>query len=851
MFSFLLRVNEKHFWPPGLCYHYEVEIIESKTKSDNVAHVSGSKLRRKKSTYTRERNYLFIKHFVAKIDGIWKLKDNAYQRFDIGKVKFDEIFAGHVPKFQRSDTPKKVVKKSSLNLQKSPHKIGIMKKQESLDKYLKPKITEKESKSKRGVISQEKKHSKESIFLNKDGSGSGGGSNYSKTKQVYSKKSTVKRKSTEEILEQELLEKRKKMMEHQQQLIEKKQQKQLDIQRKKDEKKKLEEFMREWHKTREDLELEDLKELPSAIPISLNIPNEHFGELVMLYEFFQTFFEQINVKNFFPAGVTIDLLDRALSQQEIAGPFFDFINLLLGAIFKLQEEEEDEIGETYDSFAINEFDNVEMVENNKTNWTSFPVEINVASMATNWPIVFQGVPLQKLPIDATTVTEVLRLHLLTSGSRVSEACNRWRIQEKGGYCYNDDPAVTFRIENPHIMKFISEKSIANLPVIDKISILQCLVNQIVMFAPIRDIINENVENCRHKRIELRLALAAELKKEKELMQKKKEKKIIGGEKSSSEKICVSNSVLDSSNLLTSENDSTQALEKAEKEIEKRKEDLKKQLADTVAENMKVQLEPIGLDRAYRRYWLFPSIPGIFIEDNEQNPPSCLPRGTPKPNLALMKEKDTSSYIRKLFQKEYNKENFNTAPLTSSPQKGCVIRYSNMMATNSAATAISNDSMSNEESNKVPFSCWGNNETCPIHCRSVFRLKWSYYRTEDDYENLINALNTRGKRESKLRMTLNQYRESILKNLTRPFVNLNKSKNPDEESGKGITEIRKSSRGNPTYENAMFDFPPDTDVEKVLESSLRDIILEIEEKTNAGGLGCLKVSYLISFLTYII
>lgn len=842
------RQNERQFWPAGSTYEYEIEIkAQANGEIPDRLRVSASKLRRKKSTYTRDRNQLFIKHYVSKVDGIWKLKENACNLYEVNKVRFEEIFSGPLPKFTRSDTPKKNVKRPSLvsssSSLKSPSKNGLVptqknKKQESMDKYLKPKSSsDKEPKSPKRIL-----NSSGPVSYNKKLNRSS-----DSVKRPVPKKAAEKRKSTEEIIERELLEKRKKMMEHQQQLIEKKQQKQLDSQRKRDEKKKLEEFIKEWNKTREDLELEDLRDLPVPVPICLQIPNEYFGELIMLYEFFQTFAEQVGVKNFFPAGVTIDLLDRALSQTELAGPLFDFIHLLLVAIFRLQEDEEDEIGESYDSLAISEFDS------HSTLSSELDPHLKLAAVAINCPLAFHGVPLQKLTIDATTISEVLRLHLLSSGVRVSETCHRWRIQEKGGYvgCV-DDPGVVFRNEHANIMSALSEKCVAEFPVADKIAILECLVHQVMMFAAVRDLVHVNVDTFRQKRVELRTALAAEIRKEKELSQIKKKK----AEKSASGNSGVENEAGAASranNTAVAEEMTDEQLEKAEKDVQRRKDDLKRQLAEITIDNLRIQLAPIGMDRAYRRFWLFPSVPGVFVEDHELNPPPCLPRGTPKPNLALMKEKDPISYVRKLFQNEYNKENTGIAMTSApSPKKG-IARSANSSAVGvapntsggpagtSVGNAVSNDGKS-EEPYRVALSCWGDNDGCPVHKRRSGRPRWSYYRTRGEFEKLLDVLNTRGKRESKLHAMLTQYQEFVLKGMAHPFINLNPTIEVENENGCAVPpEIRKSSRGNPSYDNAMFDFPPETEIEIVLESLLRNLILDIEEKSSAGGLGNLKVS----------
>lgn len=181
-----------------------------------------------------------------------------------------------------------------------------------------------------------------------------------------------------------------------------------------------------------------------------------------------------------------------------------------------------------------------------------------------------------------------------------------------------------------------------------------------------------------------------------------------------------------------------------------------------------------------------------------------------------------SYVKKLFQKEYNKENLGVFLAFASPKKA-------------------NGGEMKEEMSRLPLTCWGDNETCPIHSSSVPKIKWSYYRTETELETLLSSLNARGKRESKLKALLSQQRAMIVKNMSKQRINLNKLVPVEGDEKDMVVETRKSSRGNPTYEDAMFNYPSEADVEEVLEALLRNTIISIEERSNAGGLGELKVS----------
>lgn len=52
--------------------------------------------------------------------------------------------------------------------------------------------------------------------------------------------------------------------------------------------------------------------------------------------------------------------------------------------------------------------------------------IQQATAAATWTLKYLNTPLHKLNIDNLSISEVIRLHLLTSGSRPSEKDVKWR-----------------------------------------------------------------------------------------------------------------------------------------------------------------------------------------------------------------------------------------------------------------------------------------------------------------------------------------------------------------------------------------------------------------------------------------
>lgn len=129
---------------------------------------------------------------------------------------------------------------------------------------------------------------------------------------------------------------------------------------KRDKKLELAKFIREWNRQREDLECEDLKALPVPTPIETKIPNKLFGDVLMVMEFLHTFTDPLKVKDFFPSGVSLELLERSLVEPEVTGPLNDLLQLLLSGLFEMQEDEEEALDDT------NPMDLTEPVSGKKT-----------------------------------------------------------------------------------------------------------------------------------------------------------------------------------------------------------------------------------------------------------------------------------------------------------------------------------------------------------------------------------------------------------------------------------------------------------------------------------------------------
>ena len=76
--------------------------------------------------------------------------------------------------------------------------------------------------------------------------------------------------------------------------------------------------------------------------------------------------------------------------------------------------------------------------------------------------MFVGTSLYSLELDGAPLSEVLRLHLLSSGARRLPSQARSDLQQRGGYTSHDDPAVEFCQRESSIMDALRVSSIFQL-----------------------------------------------------------------------------------------------------------------------------------------------------------------------------------------------------------------------------------------------------------------------------------------------------------------------------------------------------------------------------------------------------
>jgi bromodomain adjacent to zinc finger domain protein 1A len=229
-------------------------------------------------------------------------------------------------------------------------------------------------------------------------------------------------------------------------------------------------------------------------------------------------------------------------------------------------------------------------------------------------------------------------------------------------------------------------------------------------------------------------------------------------------------------------------QRLDRESSRRKQEIQKKSRELYQAVFGHQVLPIGTDRAHRRFWVFSSLPGLFVEHDEHWAGSCLADPTPY-NPTLARSEDTLTYIQKLFEEEWNvgsgsdKENDagdEARPLATSSCNKKLLAEKN--TSSDSGDVNSSRELSGkivwtggeviDDSDKVAMTkqqtliCTADIDTCPVHGRSesFSRIRWAFFSKEEDINHLIDCLNRRGVRESELRQSLIQERTYIVQKM---------------------------------------------------------------------------------------
>jgi len=882
--------------PPDHLYKYEVEETEPDDEDMVELHViEADDIKREKGVLTRDKLSLYLKNVVELDGAVFKLKSKGIKIYNLDTLQITDIFAGPEPVFEESI-----------------RKIGVMvnkkKGQFTLDGWATSNKGKAEKGEKKPI--QEKKE---------------------KEKKVKPDPPPKPKKQTPEELEAEMKKLREAQAKYREEMrikaeeMKKKriEEKLKEKERKTEEKRLVKEIMQEWNSRKEDLDIEDHKDLPKPTPVRCRIPNHLVGDFLAILEFLNSFSDILEVKDSYPGtGVTFAELESALVETEAPdGAFYDIMSFMLVTLFDLQLEEEEEARADTDKTATDEV---------HEGITGKNLEIaNAIRAATNTHLYTKknlGLTLREIHLDQWSITEILRLHMESSGAYRGNNLRNWRYQQRGGWVLQDDPGFQFCMENPQILASLHEKSIFDLGVTEKTKLLIAMMNQMLSFAGVRDEIDTRMENFFEARQELKDATTEENKRLRELKQEEwnrvkeerqkvmeerlkeaeskkneREKKLVEDEKKEvietkkEEDAPAPRPTRQQEAALTltarQQEAALAAKEKEEQDKLMEEENLK---ADWVVREAKLNnaiseyqrgysVQCLGRDRAFRRFWVFDSVPGVFVEHDDDLIGECREEPTPwNPEAVVepLNEEQATKKAREMMEAKNeavpaspssDKENksglvLNTGPNLSVGEvaktygKKPPVLKQKVLGTSNGSLAVQkveepkpmDTSETVDEATEVvevkvapehpPWGrCLANGEECPVHSNILPRAHWAFYSTMEEIDELVEGLNPRGIREGELKDKLLVERERIDQRVKKCKVDqLVVSEEEVEKLEKCQLQGVQDRRDKTSKSTGLDSVPLGTQLQGVVELSLRDQILELEEKIWVGTLGNLKV-----------
>jgi bromodomain adjacent to zinc finger domain protein 1A len=752
---------------------------------------------------------LFLKQHlnIAKRYQPLSVKQSSKKEFNIESTEWTDIFAGPEPNFEDQTV---IVKTFNKDKQKAIRDA-------------KNNISQTSTSSQSSASKKNSSKSKSNIAFNSKSSAK----KFDKSAKSKKKSSISNKKSTDSVNDKKSSQNITTPEEKQRQREEAKMQKLEQKRLEKEMKKQFDEDMKEWNAKRDDLACDDLLPLPKPIPIKCEIPTELFGETLVVMEFLHWFNQLFDLKSIFPFGITFELMEQILRDCDIHGPYAHLLKLMLTSILILQEDE-DKINLNNDKEESS--DDETLNEEEKTDRCVVIPGVKDNNYYFCWTQHHLGQQLSQLFIDPFTVSEVLRLYLRSSG-----AGPKPRSKYRGLYHSREDPGIRFVAENKEILSKLEFESIFDLNSEERVKVFQVMIHQVLSYITFRDHVDnafDEIAKLKRKIRDIQTAFSKWNKEKRRNINKKDSNQDVNSD--------IVNNEVNSMSETTAEQ-----LEEYKREKNNKEEEMLKNCCDVRIQIRKMQscynIKPLGFDRAYRRYWLFESIPGLFVEhlipdtlytDLPLGP--CLEEPTP------VKSCKPNSLDEIQLQKDMTNKNDSSVRTSLRDDSSTTSDKENEMTSHDNGDKTVSDVLKTSYlTNLSDFDrCTANRETCAIHglVNSDQRVKWAFYYTNEHLDQLISSLNSRGYRESELLFNLKQDKNAIIDLLSKCQPNKLNKDIP-------MPEVRKSQR---LQEQLYFrgdktlysQFKP----EIALEMALKEYLNNTEERIFNGSLGLVgKVS----------
>eukprot|EP00794_Sanderia_malayensis_P020094 gene20094-22064_t len=837
---------------------YDIQIVNTDSPGGSMK-VKGKQLRRLRGSLRKDLVKLFLKQTCKRTtshsdEGYWVVEPEYVTRFALGE-SFVQV--GPLP----LETPLKVnQKRKRLSSQQNDGQLGKSpaKKRKSMD-------------SKSPKISKEDKGARKKQGKTKNAAAKGNAKTPKKSK-IKEKEQTLeqKKKMMEKMKQKELANKeklkKKKLLQKEKEKEKIKKEREEEKQRKKLEKEKTSvlrkvevDFLKQWNRSKDDLMLEDLKELPETSKIFSRIDGEIFGDVLMVVEFLNIFGAYYDIKESITQNITYELIENALLEHDAEGHYYDIVKFLVQTFLSISKEENEQVGNDDDESSNGtatpeEPDEAEQMredqgkqqQQEEEEMKSGTVSSN-ATAAAAWPMLHQGMDLDELTIDPFTLSEILRLHILSSGVKIGGALNLW--QKRGGFQFTDDPCVDFRHKEKSLLTTLHTSSLYDLTAEEKLKVLCVLCNQILTLTTTRDYIEESfykvkelkrrlreLQNKEQRRLKVQAAerwkrrMEECTKRKEEIEKRKKEKEAREGEgkpekpkteePGAEKKGGRAEPQLQASDKkdeaepgpeqaqVSKEEPGADGFPEtfAKKEEQTAEEELRiredyerdeKALVSEILDNAVVYSEvPLGMDRIYSRYWSLKHADESSVAEQASE---CKEASYPLVSLHDIINARTSQeqLCKHLFMRYCNSD--------SDEDQRRLIAESKVLR-----------QIIEGVSEGVDPGLYADK---PMH-------RWA---TSNNVQDVVAALNRRGLREGKLKSRLEKLKERLESTIE------NCSFLHQAPTGLDAKPVKsRSSRGYAVVDKSLFKAMND-----FLEVNLCDQLLDLEEKAWQGGLGIVK------------
>ncbi|XP_051881214.1 bromodomain adjacent to zinc finger domain protein 1A isoform X2 [Pristis pectinata] len=857
-------------------FKYKVKPL--KTEGNEIL-IKAAQMNRKKNQYSRDKLKLFLKQHCELRHGILKVKPTTIDKYKLSEQNFSHLFPDDLSTFTLgSHSGRGRIPKNCSSLTNSDSATD----REDASKYKnKPaREIEKMRRQKEEMKAQAKRRKEEELA-----------NELKKRKEILEAKKREKedkekkKEELKKILEQEKI----KRKEEKERL---KLEKEREREKLREEKKKYAEYLKEWNKPREDMECEDLKELPSPTPVKTRLPSELFGDALMVLEFLHAFGELFDLQDEFPDGVTLESLEEALVGNDTEGPLCELLFFFLTAIFQAHAEEEEEVAKEQ----LKEADPKDALDEDLDS-TKCAVSA-VAAFAAAWPQLYQGCSLRNLDLDSCTLSEILRLHILAAGADVTPANAKYRYQQQGGFDTTDDACVEFRMNNPELLKKLTNIPVYDLTSAEKLKVLHALCGQLLTLVSTRDFIEDNVEILKQARQEFRELkaeqhrrgreeAAARYRKRKEERLREQEQRFkdrhdrIKEEQRNSKGNSIEEMIQDTTreefDTSTESQESAhrdhgcdtatedeeelgsckkgqkgkknqigfknaQSPEETEESVVEKREILSPEEEEVLkCEQLKKEKElggkiqnaasctnilPLGRDRMYRRYWVLSSVPGLFVEEDYEGLLEDMLQPCPVKTLG----KNLESQGNKTYDKAQGNESSGNGASGKMDQKQHEPHYDKPIAQDK--NSLVSPSLSSQPPTSDQDQILDTTPAAELHRPINKPNRWCFYSSPEQLDQLIEALNSRGNRENSLKETLLQEKKRLTELLTNFPVERFHIPDKAPMESKPARNTLKGAYG--AHDSSLLS------ADKQLELRLKDLLLDIEDRTWQGTLGGIKV-----------